>query len=95
VFHFLVEPDDQGRYTSIAAEAVEPGGWLIVAGFAPDGPDRCSGLPVHRHSPTSLADAFAPAFAPVEFTEEDHVTPAGAVQRFLYGRFRRVAASNP
>ena len=93
VFQFLVEVDDRARYAAVAADAVEPGGWLIVAGFAPDGPDRCSGLPVCRHSPTTLIDAFGPAFTSVDFTEEDHVTPAGDVQRFLYGRFRRSAPS--
>jgi SAM-dependent methyltransferase len=92
VFHFLTDDADRTRYASIAASAVEPDVWLIVGGFAPDGPDRCSGLPVHRDSDDSLTAAFGPAFTPVDFTEEGHTTPSGAVQRFLYGRFRRSAA---
>jgi SAM-dependent methyltransferase len=92
VFHFLTDEADRARYAAIAASAVDPGGWLIVAGFAPDGPDSCSGLPVHRHSEASLTAVFAPAFTPVDFTREDHTTPAGALQHFLYGRFRRSAA---
>ncbi len=94
VFHFLTDEADRARYAANAASAVEPGGWLLVAGFAPDGPDSCSGLPVQRHSEESLTGSFAPAFTPVDFTEQDHTTPAGAVQRFIYGRFRR-AASRP
>jgi hypothetical protein len=74
------------------AGAVAVGGWLVVGAFAEDGPDHCSGLPVQRHSRESLTDAFGPAFAPVDFDHEDHVTPSGAVQRFLYGRFRRVGS---
>jgi SAM-dependent methyltransferase len=89
VFHFLVDPAEQARYAEQAASAVLPGGHLIIAGFGPDGPERCSGLPVQRHDAASLAVCFDAAFAPVEFQEEAHHTPAGKIQHFLYGRFRR------
>lgn len=92
VFHFLVDDEERARYAAVAAGAVAVGGWLVVGAFAEDGPDHCSGLPVQRHSRESLTDAFGPAFAPVDFDHEDHVTPSGAVQRFLYGRFRRVGS---
>lgn len=89
VFHFLTSESDQQRYARTAAAAVAPDGWLIVATFALDGPEQCSGLPVCRHTPESLTEALAPAFAPVEFTSDQHTTPTGATQSFLYGRFRR------
>ncbi|MPY95774.1 MAG: methyltransferase domain-containing protein [Acidimicrobiia bacterium] len=89
VFHFLTSGIDRSRYVEAAAAAVAPGGWLVIATFGPTGPRQCSGLPVQRHTQTSLTDALAPAFTPVEFSTEDHVTPAGDVQQFLYGRFRR------
>jgi trans-aconitate methyltransferase len=88
-FHFLTTPTDQHCYAHIAAAAVAPGGWLIVAGFAPDGPEQCSGLPVQRHSRESLTEALAPAFTPVDFTSERHTTPSGVAQSFLYATFRR------
>ncbi len=89
VFHFLTSEADQQRYVRTAAETVAPHGWLIIATFALDGPEQCSGLPVQRHCAESLTDALAPAFTPVEFTTEQHTAPTGANQSFLYGRFRR------
>jgi SAM-dependent methyltransferase len=88
-FHFLIETAEEARYMEQAASAVLPGGHLIIAGFGPDGPERCSGLPVRRHDADSLIACFDAAFEPVEFQEEAHHTPAGEIQHFLYGRFRR------
>lgn len=89
-FHFLTDPDDRARYAEQADAALQDGGHLIVAGFALDGPERCSGLAVQRHDAESLAACFASAFQPVGFQEEAHRTPTGATQHFIYGRFRRV-----
>ena len=89
VFHFLTDPSDQQCYAHTAAAAVASGGWLIVAGFASDGPEQCSGLPVQRHTSESLTEAVAPTFTPVEFIPERHPTPAGVAQSFLYATFRR------
>lgn len=88
-FHFFTDPADQASYAERAASAVVSGGVLVVAGFAPDGPDRCSGLPVARHDAASLQSVFSSAFELVDWFEHDHVTPWGAVQRFGYGTLRR------
>jgi SAM-dependent methyltransferase len=66
VFHFLVEQDDRQAYRSVAASAVEPGGTLIVATFAPDGPEQCAGLEARRYDVATLAGEFAPDFDLVE-----------------------------
>ncbi len=92
VFHFLTAPADQQAYVRAAA-AVRPGGHLVLAGFGPSGPAECSGLPVARHAPESLAVTFAPAFELVESFEADHLTPWGSTQRFLHAVFRRGATS--
>ena len=60
----------------------------VLAGFAPDGPEQCSGLPVQRHTTESLAEALTPTFTPVDFTPECHLTPAGVAQSFLYATYR-------
>jgi hypothetical protein len=64
---------------------------VIIASFALDGPDRCSGLPVQRYDPESLARELGPAFALVEHEGETHRTPSGGEQRFVYCRFQRIA----
>ena len=89
VFHFLVEPDEQRRYAERAADSVVPGGHLLVAAFALDGPERCSGLPVMRRDAASLEAAFAPAFRRVDSRSETHVTPWGKPQAFVYGLLQR------
>jgi SAM-dependent methyltransferase len=88
-FHFLTDPADRARYVAQLEAAVEPGGHVIVATFGLDGPETCSGLPVQRHSPESLADCLGASFEPVGFQEEAHHTPSGEIQHFLYGRFAR------
>lgn len=89
VFHFLTEAGDRARYREHLEQCVKPGGFAIVATFAPDGPDRCSGLPVARYSPESLQRELGQAFTLVESASHVHATPWNAAQSFQYARFRR------
>lgn len=88
VFHFLTEPADRAAYREALESALVPGGTAVIAGFALDGPERCSGLPVRRYSPDTLAAELGPAFRLDERHSEDHLTPAGRLQRFQYSVFR-------
>lgn len=89
VFHFLVDEDDRRRYRELLARSTTPGAAILVATFALDGPERCSGLPIVRYSPESLLAALGPGLTLVEAETEEHHTPAGKIQRFVYCRFRR------
>lgn len=89
LFHFLTDPDDRARYVSAAADAVRPGGTLIVAAFAVDGPTRCSGLEAVRYDAPALARQFADSFDLVRSLDDVHLTPSGAEQRFIYAVLRR------
>jgi ubiquinone/menaquinone biosynthesis C-methylase UbiE len=84
VFHFFTEPADRARYAAQARHAVKPGGHVIVAAFAHDGPTRCSGLPVARYTPDALRDALGAGFVLIESVREEHVTPSGETQAFVY-----------
>ena len=84
VFHFLTEPGDREAYVRQVMKAVKPGGHVIVATFAPNGPEQCSGLPVARYAPEELHGEFGPAFELVEHAVEDHATPLGSIQHFVY-----------
>jgi len=84
VFHFLTDEADRRAYVSQVMRAVRPGGHVIVATFAADGPTQCSGLPVVRYAPEALHAEFGSAFQLIEHSEEAHVTPAGRVQHFVY-----------
>jgi hypothetical protein len=88
VFHFLTEDASRRRYRARLEQAVRPGGSVIVATFALDGPEKCSGLPVVRYSPESLEAEFGAKFRLVEAVGESHATPFGTTQEFWYSRFR-------
>jgi SAM-dependent methyltransferase len=89
VFHFLTDEGDRRGYVELAARTVRPGGTLVIATFALDGPEQCSGLPVQRSGPQDLVAALAPHFTLLEAQREQHATPGGAVQAFTYAVFRR------
>lgn len=84
VFHFLTDAADRARYVDQVRRSVKSGGHVIVATFATDGPDRCSGLPVTKYDPESLHAEFGNDFRLTESMRETHVTPAGGEQRFVY-----------
>lgn len=89
VFHFLTDPADRDAYVRKVLRSVMPGGHVIVATFAEDGPLQCSGLPVVRYRPDELHDQFGDAFVLLKHQKETHQTPSGATQQFVYCYCRR------
>jgi 2-polyprenyl-3-methyl-5-hydroxy-6-metoxy-1,4-benzoquinol methylase len=88
-FHFLTEAADRRAYLDTLAAALEPGGRVIMATFAEDGPERCSGLPVRRYGAAALAEELGDGFSLSEHWTETHRTPAGTEQSFTWALFRR------
>jgi SAM-dependent methyltransferase len=93
VFHFMVDPADKSRYLATLRRTLAPHGYLVVSTFGPNGPTRCSGLPVQRYSVGTLLETVGEEFALVSFNLEAHRTPSGASQQFLYAHLERVGAS--
>jgi SAM-dependent methyltransferase len=91
VFHFLTDHLDQERYVSLCERTVAPGGSAIMATFAPDGPEMCSGLPVQRYDPATLAERCGPRFELLDSERHTHMTPREVEQRFIYASFRRAS----
>lgn len=91
VLHFLTEPADQAAYVETLRAAVDGDGWAIIAGFAPGGPVKCSGLEIVQHDGLSLGRLLGDEFQLLETHGEIHVTPWGAEQAFRYHLFRRNA----
>jgi SAM-dependent methyltransferase len=89
VFHFLTNAADREAYVEQVRRAVRPGGHVLVATFAEDGPEYCSGLPVVRYSAEGLHSEFGTDFLLVRSEHEDHLTPGGGEQSFLYCLCRR------
>jgi SAM-dependent methyltransferase len=90
VFHFLTAPEDRTRYVDHLKQTLKVGGTAIIATFAPDGPERCSGLPVMRYSPESLTRELGDQFSLEQALSHVHQTPWGTTQSFQYSRFLRV-----
>lgn len=90
VFHFLIDPAAQDAYIAALTRATVPGSAVIMATFALEGPERCSGLPVQRYSPASLAARLGSDFHLYDDGAENHPTPFGTIQAFTYAAFRRV-----
>ena len=90
VFHFLTEEADRRAYLESVRSALKVGGHLVLATFALNGPERCSGLPVQRYDPDSMGEFLGPDFELVQSLEREHVTPGGSGQLFTYAVFRRL-----
>lgn len=95
VFHFLTTQEQRHAYVQNVLRAVKPGGHVIVSTFAEDGPTQCSGLPVARYSAEGLHAEFGAPFELLRHEREEHRTPSGGTQKFVYcycrldPRFRR------
>ena len=88
VFHFLTVADDRRRYVATLRQTLQPGGTVIMATFALDGPPKCSGLDVMRYDEQSIVGELGAEFTLQEVLRETHVTPWQLEQRFLYFRFQ-------
>jgi SAM-dependent methyltransferase len=84
VFHFLTREVQRERYIQQVRQIVRSGGLVLVATFAEDGPTKCSGLPVIRCSADQLHGVFGADFVLLSSVRENHVTPRGAKQSFVY-----------
>lgn len=91
VFHFFTAAEDRQTYIQKMLRAVKPGGLVIVATFAEDGPDKCSGLPVMRYSADELYAEFGNYLELLDHEKEIHNTPGGNEQKFNYCCCRKVA----
>ena len=89
VLHFLTDPADAAGYVRQARRALAPGGRLVIGGFAPEGPERCSGLPVARRAPRDVAALFGEGFELLEERREIHRTPGGSDQAFAWAVLAR------
>ena len=88
-YHFLTTDEDRQRYLHTLDAATAPGAIAVFGCFAPDGPQRCSGLPVARYSPAQLARQIGAKWLLISQDREEHITPAGIIQPFTWIALRR------
>ncbi len=89
VFHFLTDADERKRYVQVLTEALPPGGHLVLAAFAIDGPTMCSGLDIVRYDAEKICTELGDEFKLLQQVNESHLTPTHQEQLFTYYRFVR------
>jgi ubiquinone/menaquinone biosynthesis C-methylase UbiE len=89
VFHFLTSPEDRSAYFAAAWQSLKPNGYLLIATFSPEAPPKCSGLDVIRYTTALLSHEFEAGFDLIHSLEQEHVTPSGVRQPYIYCCFRK------
>lgn len=85
-FHFQTEIDKIEKYLNIVKNAVD--GMVIIGTFSVDGPIKCSGLDIKQYDEAEMKEKFQQSgFKNLECKREDHISPAGAVQNFVFCSF--------
>ena len=88
-FHFLNAPEELAAYVACVRQAVKIGGHVIIGTFAADGPAKCSGLPVTRHTADSIAALLGADFILTDHRRHQHATPWQSMQKFQFSSFIR------
>lgn len=91
VLHFFTTAEDRAAYGRQVQAAVAPGGHAVIATFALNGPERCSGLPVRRSDAAGVMEVLGPEFTLRDSFVGDHRTPSGKRQPFTWVVAQRAA----
>jgi hypothetical protein len=87
-FHFQTEEKTINSYLNLVSKAVS--GNVIVGTFSTDGPAKCSGLDVKQYDETGMKSRFeSRAFKNILCKRENHLTPMGAIQNFVFCLFKK------
>ena len=89
VFHFLTEPAHRQRYAALLDAVLAPEGIAVIGTFAPNGPEKCSGLPVMRYDAPAINAAMGRGFTLLDRHGEVHQTPWGSAQPFAVAVLQR------
>ena len=90
VFHFLTSEQERHAYKQQLLDSVKPDALVIIATFAEDGPESCSGLPVMRYNADQLHAELGKSFLMLGHEYELHQTPWKKEQRFIYCYYRKL-----
>jgi len=88
VLHFLKKEEDIDKYAELAKQCLKTGGCLIVSAFSKNGPTKCSGLEIKQYSEHDMKRLFD-ELEHVKSFEEEHITPWGTSQVFLFNVFKK------
>ena len=88
VFHFQTDLNDIENYLNKLKNAVL--GQAVIGTFSTDGPKKCSGLEVKQYDENGLKEIFKRfGFNAIECKRQNHISPSGAVQNFVFCSFEK------
>lgn len=87
-FHFLTNAEQVSKYTDTAAKWVT--GFMVLGTFSKDGPKKCSGLDIRQYDEIALTEKFRSDFTKIKCFTQDHTTPFGTVQNFIFCSFKKI-----
>jgi EEF1A lysine methyltransferase 2 len=90
MFHFLTEESQRQMYFSVLQKVLKPGGFVIMAAFAMNGAEKCSGLPVQRYNAESLGEFFGEGFRLFDRFDVAYRMPCGDLRPYVYARFQKI-----
>ncbi|WP_185289385.1 class I SAM-dependent methyltransferase [Chryseobacterium lactis] len=86
-FHFLTTPEQVSKYINITEKYIT--GFMILGTFSKNGPTKCSGLDIQQYDDESLSEKFESGFERIKCITEDHTTPFGTTQNFVFCSFKK------
>lgn len=87
-FHFFTYKEQIEKYLKIMKKAVSK--YAVIGTFSRNGPLHCSGLDITQYDETSLNSIFETSFRRLNCFTEDHTTPFGTQQNFLFCSFKKL-----
>ncbi|MGG7468249.1 class I SAM-dependent methyltransferase [Chryseobacterium arthrosphaerae] len=87
-FHFLTNQEQVSKYMGIAEKSIT--GFMVLGTFSKNGPTKCSGLDIQQYDEESLSSEFESGFEKIQCLTEDHTTPFGTVQNFVFCSFKKL-----
>jgi len=89
VFHFLTNQADIEKYVQTVENNIARNGYLVIGTFSNNGPDICSGLRIEQYSEKKIKPIFESGFRFINYFTENHQTPSGSQQNFLFTIFQK------
>lgn len=88
-FHFLITKNQIDNYAKLAAQSISDDGNLVIGTFSENGPQKCSGLDITQYNQEKMQSVFDADFELIESFTENHQTPFGTIQNFIFCSFKK------
>lgn len=89
-FHFLTSDTEIDQYLTISNKHLSTEAKIVIGTFSTNGPEKCSGLPVHQYAEVSLSTLFEKWYQKIKCFVTKHQTPFQTTQEFLFCSFQNV-----